>query len=85
MNVNFQLSESLERFMTKFIKASAKTIKEKLTSLNWSHTLNAIYRVSCNLFHCEKVAHSEMDQRIVSPAFKIMFLILENQGTGNRK
>src|SRR5262245_57209145 len=29
--------------------------------LDWPHTLAAIYRVRCNLFHGEKAAHSEMD------------------------
>jgi hypothetical protein len=37
--------------------------------LDWPHTLAAIYRVRCNLFHGEKAAHSEIDQRVVSSAF----------------
>lgn len=37
--------------------------------LDWEHTLQAIYKIRCNLFHGLKSAHSEMDKRIVSAAF----------------
>ena len=37
--------------------------------LDWPHTLAAIYRVRCNLFHGEKSAHSEMDRAIVRAAY----------------
>jgi len=47
--------------------------------LDWAHTLKAIYRVRCNLFHGEKAAHSEMDQKIVSSAFRILLYMLEKQ------
>jgi hypothetical protein len=40
--------------------------------LDWPHTLAALYRVRCNLFHGEKDAHSEMDQRVVSCAFRTL-------------
>jgi hypothetical protein len=40
--------------------------------LDWPHTLAALYRVRCNLFHGEKAAHSEMDQLIVSSAFRVL-------------
>jgi hypothetical protein len=40
--------------------------------LDWPHTLSAIYRVRCNLFHGEKFAHSEMDVSIVSSAFRVL-------------
>lgn len=40
--------------------------------VDWPHTLYAIYRVRCNLFHGEKAAHSEMDQLIVSKAFRTL-------------
>lgn len=36
---------------------------------DWPHTISAIYRVRCNLFHGEKAAHSEMDRQIVRSAF----------------
>jgi hypothetical protein len=38
--------------------------------VDWPHTLGALYRVRCNLFHGEKAAHSEMDQQVVSSAFR---------------
>lgn len=40
--------------------------------LDWCHTLNAIYRVRCNLFHGEKAAHSEMDQQVVFSSFQTL-------------
>ena len=40
--------------------------------LDWPHTLAAIYRVRCNLFHGEKSAHSEMDREIVRTALVVL-------------
>ncbi|MGE0358430.1 MAG: hypothetical protein AB7P08_16110 [Burkholderiales bacterium] len=40
--------------------------------LDWLHTLAAIYRVRCNLFHGEKAAHSEMDRIIVRSAYMVL-------------
>lgn len=40
--------------------------------LDWPHTLAAIYRVRCNLFHGEKSAHSEMDREIVRTALLVL-------------
>ncbi len=40
--------------------------------LDWPHTLTALYRVRCNLFHGDKSRHSEMDQHIVASAFQVM-------------
>lgn len=37
--------------------------------LDWAHILKAIYKVRCNLFHGQKMAHSEMDRQIVLAAF----------------
>jgi hypothetical protein len=48
--------------------------------LDWPHTLTALYRVRCNLFHGEKAAHSEMDQRIVSSAFRTLVYFLREAG-----
>ena len=44
------------------------------TPLDWQHTLAAIYRVRCNLFHGEKSAHSEMDRLVVRAAFDVLVL-----------
>jgi hypothetical protein len=40
--------------------------------LDWPHTLSALYRVRCNLFHGEKAAHSEMDQVVVVSALQTL-------------
>jgi hypothetical protein len=40
--------------------------------LDWPHILAAIYRVRCNLFHGEKAPHSEIDQHVVSRAFRTL-------------
>ncbi len=40
--------------------------------LDWPHTLAVLYRVRCNLFHGEKGINSEMDQLIVSKAFRLL-------------
>ncbi len=40
--------------------------------VDWPHTLSALYRVRCNLFHGEKAAHSEMDQQVVTSAFRTL-------------
>ena len=45
--------------------------------LDWAHTLAALYRVRCNLFHGEKSAHSEMDQRVVHAALKVLVDFLD--------
>ena len=46
--------------------------------LDWPHTLEAIYRVRCNLFHGEKSAHSEMDRLIVRAAFETLLYFFRN-------
>jgi hypothetical protein len=48
--------------------------------LDWSHTLTTLYRVRCNLFHGEKAAHSEMDQRVVSVAFRTLVYFFRTAG-----
>lgn len=40
--------------------------------LTWPNSLNAIYRVRCNLFHGEKSLRDEQDQRIVAAAFRVL-------------
>jgi hypothetical protein len=40
--------------------------------LDWAHTVDAIYRVRCNLFHGEKSLDSEMDKAIVSAAADVL-------------
>jgi len=48
--------------------------------VDWPHTLDAVYRVRCNLFHGEKTAHSEMDQAIVRSALMVLVLFFERSG-----
>jgi hypothetical protein len=48
--------------------------------LDWPHTLSALYRVRCNLFHGEKAAHSEIDQRVVSCAFRTLVYFFKGAG-----
>lgn len=40
--------------------------------IDWPHTLAALYQVRCNFFHGEKALSSEMDQQIVSCAYKTL-------------
>jgi hypothetical protein len=47
---------------------------------DWAHTLSAIYRVRCNLFHGEKSAHSEMDRGIVAAAFDVLTRFIRGAG-----
>ena len=48
--------------------------------LDWPHTLEALYRVRCNLFHGEKGLDSEMDALIVSSAFRVLVHFLHDSG-----
>ncbi len=40
--------------------------------LDWAHTVDAIYRVRCNLFHGEKGLYNENDRAIVSAAANVL-------------
>lgn len=44
---------------------------------DWPHTLQAIYRVRCNLFHGEKSATADNDRMIVKQAFDVLALFME--------
>ncbi len=50
---------------------------EESIPVDWPHTLAALYKVRCNLFHGQKAAHSEMDQQIVSLAFQTLVYFFE--------
>src|SRR6266446_4683522 len=45
--------------------------------VDWPHTLDALYRVRCNLFHGEKALSSENDKRIVSCAAHTLVYFLQ--------
>ena len=40
--------------------------------LDWAHTLSVLYRIRCNLFHGDKVPHSETDRKLVSAGFRVL-------------
>jgi hypothetical protein len=48
--------------------------------LDWPHTLEALYRVRCNLFHGEKGLDSQMDALVVSSAFRVLVHFLHDSG-----
>lgn len=71
---------------TKFEPQCWKKHKDegKEVPVDWPHTLSALYRVRCNLFHGEKAAHSEIDQRVVSAAFKVLIHFFKSAGYFDR-
>lgn len=46
-------------------------------AITWPNTLDALYRVRCNLFHGEKALSCEMDQEIVADAFHTLVYFLK--------
>jgi hypothetical protein len=47
---------------------------------DWAHTLHALYRVRCNLFHGEKGVHVDGDRRIVHAASDVLAEFLAESG-----
>lgn len=45
--------------------------------LDWAHTVDALYRVRCNLFHGEKGLHNENDKAIVTAAADVLVPFLK--------
>lgn len=52
-------------------------LEHEQAPLDWGHTLVALYRVRCNLFHGEKARSSENDQRVVSAAYETLRAFLD--------
>ncbi len=50
---------------------------EEQPPLDWGHTLAALYRVRCNLFHGEKARSSENDQTVVAAAYATLLAFAE--------
>lgn len=50
--------------------------KGEACPLDLPHTMRALYRVRCNLFHGEKASHSEMDSEIVASALGVLQRVL---------
>jgi hypothetical protein len=48
--------------------------------LDWGHTLSALYRVRCNLFHGEKARNSENDRLVVSAADDTLRAFIDESG-----
>lgn len=44
---------------------------------DWPHTIAAIYRMRCNLFHGEKTAICPIDQNIVQRAFRVLVQFMQ--------
>ncbi len=53
---------------------------EREPPLDWGHTLAALYRVRCNLFHGEKARSSENDQTVVAAAYATLLALAEEAG-----
>lgn len=51
--------------------------EHKEVPLDWGHTLAALYRVRCNLFHGEKARSSENDQLVVAAAGETLLAFLD--------
>jgi hypothetical protein len=68
--VDYYFSKGAERFEPRCWKRH-KDAGEP-TPVDWPHTLAALYKVRCNLFHGQKSAYLEMDQQIVSLAFRTL-------------
>lgn len=56
------------------------SVRQEPCPCDWPHTLAAIYRVRCNLFHGEKAAHSVMDQTVVVAALRVLVNFFRNAG-----
>lgn len=48
------------------------------TPLDWAHTLAALYRVRCNLFHGEKSLDSENDRAVTTAAVGILMPLIRD-------
>jgi hypothetical protein len=48
--------------------------------LDWPHTLAALYRVRCNLFHGEKARSSVNDQQVVHAAYTTLLSFIRHAG-----
>jgi hypothetical protein len=68
--VDYYLSQGVDWFEPRCYKRHKDAVEP--IPVDWPHTLAALYKVRCNLFHGQKSAHSEMDQLIVSLAFRTL-------------
>lgn len=54
--------------------------RHETVPLDWAHSLAAIYRVRCNLFHGEKARNVDNDQFVVHRAFRVLIYLMERRG-----
>ncbi len=73
------VSRYLERSDVRFAPQCARRHREagEKIPVDWPHTLAALYQVRCNFFHGEKALSSEMDQQIVSCAYKTLLYFFQ--------
>lgn len=76
--VNYYFNEGATKFEPKCWKRHSDSGES--IPLDWAHILKAIYKVRCNLFHGQKMAHSEMNRQIVSAAFLTLANFLHEGG-----
>ncbi|MEW6388608.1 MAG: hypothetical protein AB1491_13925 [Thermodesulfobacteriota bacterium] len=74
--VNHYLSNNVNKFEPQCWTKHRERQEE--APLDWPHTLAALYRVRCNLFHGEKSPDSENDRLIVSSAFRVLVHFLKD-------
>jgi hypothetical protein len=74
-------TEVREVMIAEFIRGGARQYEPacwaehgegRATPVDWPHTLAALYRVRCNLFHGEKSRSSENDRLVVTLAFDVL-------------
>jgi len=73
------VSRYLEQGNVLFAPQCAKRHREagEKIPIDWPHTLAALYQVRCNFFLGEKALSSEMDQQIVSCAYKTLLYFFQ--------
>lgn len=77
--VDFYLRHGANEFEPKCWKRhlSEEALLGTVLPTDWEHTLKAIYKVRCNLFHGNKSAFIENDKNIVKAAYRVLFSFIE--------
>lgn len=84
LEVDYWLGDDLQRSerAARFQDAGARQFEPRCWAehhaseekpLDWAHTLAALYRVRCNLFHGDKMRNSENDRHVVDMAYATLF------------
>lgn len=82
LNVNRSGEATRREIVNEYLEAGAERFEPRCWKkhldlgepcpCDWPHTIAAIYRVRCNLFHGEKSPYSLIDQTIVHSAFRVL-------------